>query len=93
MGLLSGGWKDSAVSETERLLRDIQETVTRTETLMSTLIGPDGRITLLENDVRELREYRTSAQATVKTTATVWGVVAGTIGLVGHILWDSFKSK
>ena len=73
-------------------LRDINEKVTRTDAIMGTLVGQGGRIPALEADVRELREFRVEAQATVKTTAkataTFWGLISGALGLFGHAIWD-----
>lgn len=75
----------------DSVIRDIHEKVTRTDTLMVTLIGPGGRIPILESDVRQLREDRAAAQATIKTTATFWGVLSGAVGLVGHFVWDALR--
>ena len=75
----------------DTVIRDIHEKVTRTDTLMGTLIGPEGRIPRLESDVRELREDRAKAEGVIKSTATFWSVLAGAVGVVGHFVWDALR--
>ena len=78
-------------SSLDSVIRDIHDKVTRTDTLMGTLIGPDGRVPRLESDVRQLREDRAVAQGAIKTTATFWGLLSGAIGLMGHFVWDALR--
>jgi hypothetical protein len=73
------------------ILRSIDQKVTETATLVRTLVEPGGRIPNLEHDMSEMKEFKAKADATVKTTATFWGMISAALGLFGHLIWDAVR--
>lgn len=72
---------ESGLRET---LSSIQKSVTRTETLMETLLEPGGRILKLESDVEELKAYKIKAT----TTVTIYSGLVAAAGFMGHLVMD-----
>jgi hypothetical protein len=58
---------------------------------METLIGPEGRIPVLEHDVKDLQEFKIQAKSTVKATATTWGIISAALGVGVHWMIDTFR--
>jgi hypothetical protein len=75
-------------------VQEVRDLAMTTKTKMEALVGNghEGAIGKIQNDVAELKEYRSRADATVKTTATFWGLISGALGLVGHFMWDALRS-
>jgi hypothetical protein len=76
-------------SDLHETLSSIQRSVTRTETLMETLVAPGGRIPTLEAEVDELKAYKVKAS----TTVTVYSGIVAALGFLGHVLMDVLRGK
>lgn len=73
------------------VIRDIQEKVTISSTLLQTILQPGGRIPRLEEDVKDLNEFKIKSETSVRNTATFYSVITGAAALAGHFIWDFLR--
>ena len=77
-------------------VQEVRDLAMTTKTKMEALVGNghEGIIGKIQGDVAELKEYRIQAdatvKATVKTTATFWGITSSAVLLAARFAWDAF---
>jgi hypothetical protein len=85
----------TAFDRVHERMNDICDEVTSNKTKLAMLVGngQPGLVSRIQGDIDGLKEFKAKADATVKTTATFWGIMWAAFGLLGHFIWDYFHHK